>query len=103
MELPTEFLTLADVLTIGGMGVVLFFIVQATKDLPIVQKIPTLLYAWILGAVLLFVGTVLKAGAEVNWGEAAYMSVVNGILVAGVAVLAHQGLTRARILKEGDD
>ena len=60
MELPTEFLTLDKALTLVGMGLVLFFIVQATKDLRWTKPISTLLYAWSLGSVLLFAGTVIQ-------------------------------------------
>lgn len=100
MNLPTEFLTLSESLTLGVMGVVLFLIVQATKELPVIAKLPTLLYAWGLGALLLFVGTAVRGGVDINWGETVYLSVINGIIVAAFAVLTHQGATRFGIIKE---
>ena len=100
MELPTEFLTLEKALTLVGMGLVLFFIVQATKELPRIKRVPTLLYGWILGSLLLFIGTAIRAWPAVPWAEAAYMSVINGVLAAAVAVFGHQGLTRAGVLVE---
>lgn len=100
MELPTEFLTLESTLTLVGMGLVLFFIVQATKELGVLAKVPTLLYAWVLGSVLLFIGTVIRSWPDVRWAEAAYLSLTNGVLAAAVAVLTHQAGSRIGLIKE---
>ena len=105
MELPTEFLTLSEVLTIGGLGVVLTLIVQATKELVFLQRIPTLLYAWCLGCVLLLVGTALQTppASGLEWGQTVYMSILNGVLVAAIAVFGHQAALRAGLLRESPD
>jgi len=89
----------------AGMGIVLAMIVQATKELGCVKRIPTLLYAWGLAIILLFIGTTLRdwpiAGGPA-WAQVAYLSVINGVLVAAVAVLGHQVALRAGLLKEAD-
>jgi hypothetical protein len=100
MALPTEFLTLDHALTLVGMGMTLFLIVQATKELPRIKGIPTLLYAWALGSLLLLVGTVIRAWPQVVWAEALYLSVINGVLAAAVAVFGHQGANRLGVLRD---
>jgi hypothetical protein len=100
MPLPSEFLTLDHGLTLVGMGTALFFIVQATKELRHIKRIPTLLYAWGLGTLLLLTGAVIDAWPNVAWARTLYLSVLNGVLAAAVAVFGHQGANRVGLLND---
>jgi hypothetical protein len=98
IPLPTEFIDLTQALTMAIMSSVVFLIVQATKELPGLKQVPTLLYAWGLSALLLFFGTWLKGGSF-SWTYV-YLAIVNGVLTAGAAVLMHQAGLCTGALKE---
>ncbi len=89
MEMPTEFLTLAQLGTMAGLSLVVTAIVEATKD-----KIPwrTQLWAWFVATVLLFLATILLTWpAELlEWARVAFLSFCNGALVGLGAIGWHQ-------------
>lgn len=96
MDLPGEFLTMPEMLSLSGMSAIVFMIVQATKELKHIKDIPTILWAWIVSAVLLFTGSWIEAGTFT--AEIVYLSVANSILAAAAAVGLHQALKRAKIV-----
>ncbi len=98
MDLPTEFLSLSEALTLGGLGGIVFLIVQATKELKYIKSIATILWAWIVAFVLLLAGSIINAGL-VATPELIYLAVVNSILAAAVAVGVHQLAKKINIVQ----
>ena len=98
MDLPIEFLTLTEALTLGAMGAVVFLIVQATKELKYIKTIATILWAWIVAFVLLLAGSIIQAGLAIT-AELVYLAVINSIVAAAVAVGVHQLAKKANIVQ----
>ncbi len=92
MPFPMEFVELGEALSVGTMGLIVFLVVQWTKNLPYIKRIPTCLWAWITAAAFFLAGLWIRDGAVS--AESVYLSVVNGLLAAGMAVYGHQTLKR---------
>ncbi len=96
MDLPVEFLTLSEMLSLSTMATIVFAVVQATKELKYLRDVPTILWAWVVSFALLFAGSWIEAGAVT--AELLYMSFANSILAAAAAVGLHQTLKKARVV-----
>ncbi len=96
MELPVEFLTLPEMLSLSTMASIVFAIVQVTKELKYIKDVPTVLWAWIVAGVLLIAGSWIQAGQLT--AEIVYTSFANSIVAAASAVGLHQALKRAKVV-----
>lgn len=96
LDLPVEFLTLSEILSLAGMAAIVFLIVQATKELKYIRDVSTILWAWAVAFVLLFAGQWIEAGAVTP--ELLYMSIANSILAAAAAVGLHQTLKKVGVI-----
>lgn len=97
MTFPLEFVHLTEALSVGTMGLIVFIFVQGTKNLPHIRRIPTCLWAWIAATAFIAIGLWIKDGGLT--AETIYLSAVNGLLSAGLAVYGHQILKRGGALK----
>ena len=81
---PESFFTWADLASYAGATVAVLIIVQFTKDLPGIVKIPTRVWAYLLSLVLLVLATVFTSD-KITASDIG-LCIVNAVIVAMAAV-----------------
>lgn len=82
--IPESFFTWADLATYAGATVAVLIMVQFTKDLPGIVKIPTRIWAYILSVIVLVLATVFTVDAVTP--SVILLCLVNAVIVAMAAV-----------------
>ena len=82
--IPESFFTWADLATYAGATVAVLIMVQFTKELPGIVKIPTRICAYILSVIVLVLATVFTVDAVTP--SVILLCLVNAIIVAMAAV-----------------
>ena len=84
MTNPESFFTWADLASYAGATMAVLIITQFTKELPGIVKIPTRLWAYILSAVILILGTVFTVSPITP--SVILLCLINAVLVAMAAI-----------------
>lgn len=84
MTNPESFFTWADLASYAGATIAILIIVQFTKDLPGIVKIPTRVWAYILSVALLVLATVFTA-EKITVSDIG-LCFVNAVILAMTAV-----------------
>lgn len=82
--IPESFFTWADLATYAGATVAVLIIVQFTKELPGIVKIPTRVWAYILSVVVLVAATVFTVDKITP--SVILLCLINAVIVAMAAV-----------------
>lgn len=82
--IPESFFTWADLATYAGATVAVLIMVQFTKELPGIVKIPTRIWAYILSVIVLVLATVFTVDAVTP--SVILLCLVNAVIVAMAAV-----------------
>lgn len=82
--IPENFFTWADLATYAGATVAVLIMVQFTKELPGIVKIPTRIWAYILSVIVLVLATVFTVDAVTP--SVILLCLVNAVIVAMAAV-----------------
>jgi len=82
--IPETFFTWADLVSYAGATLAVLTIVQFTKDLPGISKIPTRVWAYLLSLTLLVLATVFTSD-KVTASDIG-LCVINAVIVAMAAV-----------------
>lgn len=108
--IPDTFFTWADLASYAGATIAVLIIVQFTKDLPGIVKIPTRVWAYILSVVLLVLATVFTAD-KITPSDIA-LCFVNAVILAMTAVGSYhtvadvterdKGIVIAEVKNDGD-
>lgn len=82
--IPESFFTWADLATYAGATVAVLIMVQFTKELPGIVKIPTRIWAYILSVIVLVLATVFTVDAVTP--SVILLCLINAVIVAMAAV-----------------
>lgn len=82
--IPESFFTWADLATYAGATVAVLIMVQFTKDLPGIVKIPTRIWAYILSVIVLVAATVFTVSPITP--SVILLCLINAVIVAMAAV-----------------
>jgi hypothetical protein len=82
--IPESFFTWADLATYAGATLAVLTIVQFTKELPGIVKIPTRLWAYILSVIILVLATVFTVSPITP--SIILLCLINAVIVAMAAV-----------------
>lgn len=82
--IPEEFFTWSFLATYGGAALAVMTIVQFTKELPGIKKIPTRLWAFVIAVVILVLATVFTMSPI--YPSDILLCIVNAVVVAMAAV-----------------
>ena len=82
--IPEEFFTWSFLTTYGGASLAVMAIVQFTKDLPGIRKIPTRLWAFLVAVIILVLAAVFTVTPI--YPSDILLCVVNAVVVAMAAV-----------------
>lgn len=96
--IPENFFTWADLATYAGSTVAVLIIVQFTKDLPIIVKIPTRVWAYIMSVIVLVAATVFTVSPITP--SVILLCLINAVIVAMAAVGSYH--TVADIKEKGE-
>lgn len=81
---PESFFTWSDLATYAGSTLAVMIVVQFTKELPVIKKIPTRLWAYLLSVVILILGTVFTVSPIAP--QDILLCLINAVLVAMAAI-----------------
>lgn len=95
---PESFFTWADLVSYAGATLAVMVIVQFTKELPGIVKIPTRLWAYILSAVILILGTVFTVSPIAP--QDILLCLINAVLVAMAAIGGYHTVADIKALPE---
>ena len=79
-----QFFTWGDLATYGGAVMAVLIITEFTKDLPLIRRLPTRLWAYCIALTLLLTAVVFTS--DVIYAEDVLLCFVNGVIVAMAAV-----------------
>ena len=79
-----QFFTWGDLATYGGAVMAVLIITEFTKDLPLIRRLPTRLWAYCIALTLLLAAVVFTS--DVIYAEDVLLCFVNGVIVAMAAV-----------------
>lgn len=89
--IPEEFFTWSFLATYGGAALAVMTIVQFTKDLPGIRKLPTRLWAFVVAAVILILATIFTVSPI--YPSDILLCIINAIVVAMAAVGSYHTVT----------
>lgn len=92
--IPESFFTWADLVTYAGATLAVLTIVQFTKELPGIVKIPTRVWAYILSVALLVLATVFTA-EKITVSDIG-LCFVNAVILAMTAVGSYHTVSDIR-------
>lgn len=95
---PESFFTWADLVSYAGATLAVLVVVQFTKDLPGINKIHTRLWAYILSAVILILGTVFTVSPIAP--QDILLCLINAVLVAMAAIGGYHTVADMKALPE---
>lgn len=102
--IPETFFTWADLATYAGATLAVLTIVQFTKELPGIVKIPTRLWAYILSVIILVLATVFTVDKITP--SVILLCLVNAVIVAMAAVGSYHTVAdikqKQEVEKDGD-
>lgn len=102
--IPESFFTWADLATYAGATLAVLTIVQFTKELPGIVKIPTRLWAYILSVIILVLATVFTVDKITP--SVILLCLVNAVIVAMAAVGSYHTVAdikqKQEVEKDGD-
>ena len=98
---PESFFTWADLVSYAGATLAVMVIVQFTKELPGIVKIPTRLWAYILSAVILILGTVFTVSPIAP--QDILLCLINAVLVAMAAIGGYHAVADVKAKTGGAD
>lgn len=99
--IPDSFFTWADLATYAGATLAVLTIVQFTKELPGIVKIPTRLWAYILSVIILVLATVFTVDQITP--SIILLCLVNAVIVAMAAVGSYHTVADIKKQEEEDD
>lgn len=92
--IPDSFFTWADLVSYAGATLAVLTIVQFTKELPGIVKIPTRVWAYILSVVLLVLGTVFTSD-KITASDIG-LCIINAVIVAMASVGSYHTVADVR-------
>ncbi len=92
--IPEEFFTWSFLATYGGAALAVMTIVQFTKELPGIKKIPTKLWAFMIAVVILVLATVFTMSPI--YPSDILLCIVNAVVVAMAAVGSYHTVTEEK-------
>jgi uncharacterized membrane protein len=95
---PESFFTWGDLVTYSGATLAVLIIVQFTKELPGIKKIPTRLWAYILSVMILVLATVFTTSPITP--SIILLCIVNAVIVALAAVGGYHTVADMKALPE---
>lgn len=98
---PESFFTGADLTTYAGATVAVLIMVQFTKELPGIVKIPTRIWAYILSVIVLVLATVFTVDAVTP--SVILLCLVNAVIVAMAAVGSYHTVADIREKDKTDE
>lgn len=99
--IPESFFTWADLATYAGATLAVLTIVQFTKELPGIVKIPTRLWAYILSVIILVLATVFTVDQITP--SIILLCLVNAVIVAMAAVGSYHTVADIKQKQEDED
>lgn len=99
--IPESFFTWADLDTYAGATLAVLTVVQFTKDLPGIVKIPTRLWAYILSVIILVLATVFTVDQITP--SIILLCLVNAVIVAMAAVGSYHTVADIKQKQEDED
>lgn len=96
---PESFFTWADLASYAGATLAVLVIVQFTKELPVINKIHTRLWAYILSAVILILGTIFTVSPI--GPQDILLCLINAVLVAMAAIGGYHAVADIKVKTGG--
>lgn len=92
--IPEEFFTWAYLASYAGATVAVLIIVQFTKDLPLISKIPTRIWAYLISVLILILATLFTVDDITP--SVILLCLINAVIVAMAAVGSYHTITDSK-------